>query len=53
MARDGPSTIEHKVKACPNCQQHQNTPATAPLHPWEWPKQPWERVHVNYAERKK
>ena len=36
--------LEHKVKACPNCQQHQNTTATAPLHLWEWPKQPWERV---------
>ena len=41
--------LEQKVKACPNCQQHQNTPATAPLHPWEWPKRPWARVHIDYA----
>ena len=41
--------LEQKVKACPNCQQHQNLPATAPLHPWEWPRRPWARVHVDYA----
>ena len=38
--------LEQKVKSCINCQQHQNT---APLHPWEWPKRPWERLHVDYA----
>jgi hypothetical protein len=21
----------------------------APLHPWEWPSAPWERVHVDFA----
>ena len=29
------------MKSCVNCQQHQNTPTTTPLHPWEWPKRPW------------
>ena len=24
-------------------------PLSAPLHPWEWPWQPWRRVHVDYA----
>ena len=24
-------------------------PATAPLHPWEWPSSPWERVHIDSA----
>ena len=24
-------------------------PAHAPLHPWEWPRKPWQRVHVGYA----
>lgn len=22
---------------------------TAPLHPWLWPEQPWQRAHVDYA----
>lgn len=21
----------------------------APLHPWEWPGQPWLRAHIDYA----
>ena len=41
--------LEQKVKFCANCQQYQNTPAAAPLHPWEWPKRPWSRIHVDYA----
>jgi hypothetical protein len=24
-------------------------PAIAPLHPWEWPSSPWERVHIEFA----
>ena len=24
-------------------------PQVAPLHPWEWPSAPWERVHVDFA----
>ena len=41
--------LEEKVKCCQNCQQNQSTPAVAPLHPWEWPKRPWARLHVDYA----
>ena len=22
---------------------------TAPLHPWEWPIQPWSRIHLDFA----
>ena len=25
-------------------------PAKAPLHPWEWPSEPWHRVEVDYAD---
>jgi len=28
---------------------NQNTPAVAPLHPWEWPQCPWTRLHIDYA----
>ena len=37
------------VKKCQQCQLHQKAPAEAPLHPWEWPGQPWSRVHIEYA----
>ena len=26
-----------------------NTPPKAPLHPWEFPVRPWQRLHVDYA----
>ena len=41
--------IEKVVKECTQCQQHQKTPALAPLHPWEWPDQPWTRLHIDHA----
>ena len=41
--------IESVVKECAKCQHKQKAPAAAPLHPWEWPKEPWSRLHVDYA----
>ncbi|XP_063954090.1 uncharacterized protein K02A2.6-like [Lytechinus pictus] len=41
--------LEQKVRACPQCQEHQRNPPKAPLHSWEHPSQPWSRVHVDYA----
>ena len=41
--------LENAVKSYPQCQRHQKAPAEAPLHPWEWPGQPWSRVHIDYA----
>ena len=41
--------IESKVKPCVACQSNRKMPATAPLHPWEWPHRPWSRVHIDYA----
>ena len=43
------SDVENCVKSCSACQQVQNLPAKAPLHPWEWPQKPWQRVHVDFA----
>ena len=40
--------IETLVKNCGKCQQNQKQPPEAPL-PWEWPGQPWSRLHVDYA----
>ncbi|GAA6089209.1 uncharacterized protein K02A2.6-like, partial [Tachysurus ichikawai] len=41
--------IEDLAKTCPGCQRTQNSPPLAPLHPWEWPSTPWQRVHVDFA----
>ena len=41
--------IETVVKSCVTCQEHRNLPAPAPLHPWEWPSKPWQRLHIDYA----
>ena len=43
------SDVEECVKRCEVCQTHQKVPAAAPLHPWEWPKLPWCRLHADYA----
>ena len=41
--------IEKLVKSCNICQVIRHFPPTAPLHPWEWPKQPWSRLHADFA----
>ena len=37
------------AKSCSVCQEHQHSPASAPLHPWEWPETPWSRLHLDFA----
>lgn len=41
--------IEEKAKSCPDCQKLRNVPQLAPLHPWDWPEEPWQRVHIDFA----
>ena len=41
--------IENLVKSCAVCQECRPAPAVAPLHPWEWPSQPWSRLHLDFA----
>lgn len=43
------TAIEKTVQDCQACQLHQKTPATTPLHPWEWPTRPWSRIHIDHA----
>ena len=43
------ATIEDTVKQCQTCQESRPSPPSAPLHPWEWPSQPWSRIHLDYA----
>ena len=41
--------IENMVKSCNVCQETHHKPPSATLHPWDWPRQPWQRVHADYA----
>ena len=43
------TAIEDIVKTCPLCQESRPLPTAAPLHPWEWPSQPWSRIHLDFA----
>ena len=44
--------IERMVKSCATCMSVQNSPPTAPLHPWKWSTRPWQRIHIDFAEFK-
>ena len=41
--------IESLAKKCQGCQKVQFEAPTVPLHPWEWPIKPWQRIHLDYA----
>ena len=41
--------IEEVAKRCSSCQQASPSPPKAPLHSWEWPSQPWSRLHLDFA----
>ena len=41
--------IKNKVNTCSAFQSFRNKPPPVVLHPWEWPQQPWARLHANYA----
>ena len=37
------------VKQCSTCQENRSSPTVALLPPWQWPSQPWSRVHLDFA----
>ena len=41
--------LEQQVKDCKHCQLNRNVPPKAPLHPWEFPARPWQRLHIDDA----
>ena len=41
--------LEKTVQECSVCFQLRKAPPKSELHPWEWPKTPWHRVHIDYA----
>ena len=41
--------IEFAVKTCHLCQTHSNKSVKVPLFQWDWPEEPWHRVHLDFA----
>ena len=41
--------IEALTKACTSCKAVKSAPSQAPLHLWQWPEFPWQRVHMDFA----
>lgn len=41
--------IEEMVRGCQQCQETRANPIKAPLHPWERPTEPFQRVHADFA----
>ena len=41
--------LENLAKSCLQCQEVKVSPPVAPLHPWVWPAQPWQRIHIDFA----
>ena len=37
------------ARSCRTCLAVKQAPANAPLHPWAWPSQPWQRLHIDFA----
>ena len=44
--------IEDTVRACQVCVTNQESPKVVPLLLWPWPTEPWQRIHVDFAEIK-
>ncbi|GFS07631.1 polyprotein [Elysia marginata] len=49
VASYGCRYIEKFVKLCSRCAQNSKKPANAPLHNWDWPIEPWKRIHIDFA----
>ena len=43
------SDVEQIAHNCNECSSNLKSPAKSPLHPWEWPSQPWFCIHLDYA----
>jgi len=41
--------IEQTVRSCSNCQEAARDPVRVPLHQWDTPRNPWQRLHIDYA----
>ena len=41
--------IKSKARSCQGCQELAKDPRAAPLHRWEYPAQPWQRIQIDFA----
>ncbi|XP_034561964.1 uncharacterized protein K02A2.6 [Notolabrus celidotus] len=41
--------IEEMANSCSSCHKVRNNPPPASLHPWEYPQEPWKRIHIDFA----
>ena len=41
--------IEHLAQDCKGCQETASNPRRAPIHRWEYPASPWQRLHIDFA----
>ena len=41
--------IEVNVRECHECSKYAHAPPKFRDHHWEYPKGPWERIHIDYA----
>ena len=42
--------IETMVNECEACAKVKNNPIAAPAFVWTFPSNPWERIHIDFAE---
>jgi hypothetical protein len=42
--------IEDKVRICNACVNLQGAPKSVPLLMWPWATEPWQKIHVDFAE---
>ena len=41
--------IENVCKSCLPCVENASMPKPETVHPWKYPVQPWDRVHIDFA----
>ncbi|XP_058828188.1 uncharacterized protein K02A2.6-like [Topomyia yanbarensis] len=41
--------IEKTAKSCAECARQAHAPSKFSEHHWQYPKGPWERIHIDYA----
>ena len=39
--------IEQTVQSCSSCQETARDPVRVPLHQWDIPRNPWQRLHID------
>nr|XP_031844104.1 uncharacterized protein K02A2.6-like [Nomia melanderi] len=40
--------VSERVSEVRDCAEVRDNPPTARLHPWDWPQEPWQRIHTDF-----